>query len=71
MQPPLDLRAPIQRDPGTYSDEVTAPQPLGPLGPMALDQPMTPEIQDVELIHLHALKTNRHAVTIPMRAIPH
>ena len=48
-----------QRDPGTYSDEVTAPQPLGP---MALDHPMTTEIQDVDLIPLQALMTNKHAV---------
>ena len=59
---PLDLRALIQRDPGTYSDEVTAPQPLGPLGPMALDHPMTTEIQYVHLTHLQALKVNRHEV---------
>ena len=56
---PLDLSALTQRDPGTYSDEVTAPQPLGP---MALDHPMTTEIQDVDLIPLQALMTNKHAV---------
>ena len=31
-------------------------------GPTALDLPMTTEIQDVDLIHLQALKVNRHEV---------
>ena len=59
---PLHLRALFQRDTGTYLDTVTAPQPLGPLGPMALDHPMTTEIQVVDLIHLQALEVNRHQV---------
>ena len=41
------------------SDEVTASQPLGP---MALDHPMTTEIQDVDLIRLQAVMMNKRAV---------
>ena len=52
----------IQQDLGTCLDRVTAPQPLGPSGPMALGRPMTIGIQDVDLILLQALKTNMHGV---------
>ena len=56
------LAAPDRQDLGIYLDTVTAPQPLGPLGPMALRHLMTTEIQDVDLIRLQALMTNRHEV---------
>ena len=56
------LAAPDRQDLGIYLGTVTAPQPVGPLGPMALGHLMTTEIQDVDLIRLQALMTNRHEV---------
>ena len=47
---------------GTYSDVVTAPQPLGPSGPMAQDHLTTTGTQDVDLILFQALKMNIHEV---------
>ena len=43
------------------SDMVTAPQPLGPLGPMAEGHLMTTETPDVDLILSQALKMNMRA----------
>ena len=45
---------------GTYLDPVTAPQPLGPLGPTAQGYLMTLEIRDVDLTLSQALKMNMH-----------
>ena len=59
---PLALAAPTWQDHGTYLDIVTAPQPLGPLGPMALGHLMTIGIQDADLIHSQAPKMNNHEV---------
>ena len=52
----------IQQDLRTCLDRVTAPQPLGPSGPMALGRPMTIGTQDVDKILLQVLKTNMHGV---------
>ena len=60
MQRPSPV-APTRQDRGTYLDIVTAPQPLGPLGPMA--QVITVEIRDADLIFLQTL-------TISMREVP-
>ena len=55
----------IQQDFGTCLDRVTAPQPLGPSGPMAQDLLMTIGVRDVDLLLFQA-----HGVpsllTIPM-----
>ena len=52
----------IQQDLGTCLDKVTAPQPLGPSGPVALGHPMTVGTQGVDLKLLQFLKTNMHGV---------
>ena len=52
----------IQQHLGTCLEKVTAPQPLGPSGPMALDRLRTVEIQGVDLILSQALKMNMHGV---------
>ena len=53
---------PTRQDHGTYLDIETAPQPLGPLGPMAKGHLMTVEIRDVDLILSLIPKMNRHEV---------
>ena len=59
---PLAFAAPTRQDLRTYSDMVTAPQPLGLSGPMAQGHLMTIGIRDVDLIYFQALKTNMHRV---------
>ena len=54
--------AQFQQDLGTCLDKVTAPQPLGPSGPMAQGHLMTMEIQDEDLICSQAPKMNNHEV---------
>ena len=53
---------PTRQDPGTYLHIVTAPQPLGPLGPMAHGHQMTVEIRVVGMIRSQAPKMNKHEV---------
>ena len=52
----------IQQDLGACLDKLTAPQPLGPSGPMAQGRLMTVEIQGADLILSQALKMNLHEV---------
>ena len=47
---------------GVCLDKLTAPQPLGPSGPMAQGRLMTVEIQGVGLILSQALRMNMHEV---------
>ena len=61
MQRPSPV-VPTRQDCGTYLDIVTAPQPLGPLGPMAQGHLMTVEILGVDLILSQAPKMNKHEV---------
>ena len=61
----MQLLAPvaqIQQDLGTCLGRVTAPQPLGPSGPIAQGHLMTIEIQGVDLILSLVLKMNKHEV---------
>ena len=60
------------QDHGTYLDIVTAPQPLGPLGPMAQGHLMTVEIRGVDWILSLDPKigTECRLITVPMRTIP-
>ena len=53
---------PARQDLGTNLDMVTAPQPLGPSGPMAQGHLMTIEVRGVGLILSQALKMNMHGV---------
>ena len=59
---PLALAAPTRQDLGTYSDTVSAPQPLGLSGPMAQGHLTITETQDADLILSQASKTNMHEV---------
>ena len=61
MQRPSPV-VPTRRALGTYLDRVMAPQPLGPVGPMALGLPTTTGTQDVDLILSQALKMNMREV---------
>ena len=54
--------AQIQQDLGAYLDIVTAPQPLGPSGPMAQGHLLTVEIRGVDLILSKAPMMNMHEV---------
>ena len=53
---------PARQDLGIYSGIAMAPQPLGPLGPMAQDHQMTIGIRDADLIRSQAPKMNKHEV---------
>ena len=53
---------PTRQDHGTYLVIVTAPQPLGPLGPMAQGHLLTVETRGVDLILSPVPKMNRHEV---------
>ena len=48
------LVALVRQPLGMYLDRVMAPQPLGPLGPMAQGHLTTAETQDVDLIPTQA-----------------
>ena len=61
---PLAPTAMTRQDLGTCLDIVTAPQPLGPSGPMAQGHLMTIGIRDVDLILSQALKMNMHEVVL-------
>ena len=71
MQRPPPV-VPTRQDHGTYLDIVTAPQPLGPLGPMAQGHLMTVEIRGVDWILSLDPKigTECRLITVPMRTIP-
>ena len=61
----MQLLAPAaltRQDLRTCLDMVTAPQPLGPSGPMAQGHLMTIGIRDVDLTLSQALKMNMHGV---------
>ena len=63
-----------QQDLGTCLDRVTAPQPLGPSGPMAQGHPMTIGKRDVDLILFKTWRrtcTECLLLTVPMWTIPH
>ena len=67
------LRVPvaqIQQDLGTCLGRVTAPQPLGPSGPIAQGRLMTVEIQGVDLIRSQAPKMNKHEVPSYFGSLP-
>ena len=59
---PLALAAPTRQNLGTYSDMVTAPQPLDLSSPMAPGHLTITETQDVDLKLFQAPKTNMHEV---------
>ena len=53
---------PTPQDHGTNSDVAMAPQPLGPLGPLAHRHLMTAEKQDEDLIRSQGMKMNMREV---------
>ena len=61
MQRPSPV-VPTRQDHGTYVDIVTAPQQLGPSGPIAQSHLMTVDIRGVDLILSLVPKMNRHEV---------
>ena len=56
------LVAPVRQALGMYLDRAMAPQPLGPLGPMAQGILTTAGTQDVDLTLSQAQRMNMHEV---------